>query len=133
MQDAWIIETNCEEFWRMLQKFARYVIFFLGSQYSGCHFSPGLSNAPPSLLFNIIIQPIERLGLEFLSEERVSIIIIIITWIFHFFTRNNPFFYQIQIFFWIKTGYCQINSDDCIGKDSSKSIRLYPFFNQKRF
>ena len=42
--------------------------------------------------------PALRLGLKFLSEERVSIIIVIITWISHFITGNNPFFIKFKTY-----------------------------------
>ena len=38
-----------------------------------------------------VLTPVYRLGLKILPEERLSIIIDIITWITHFFTKNNPF------------------------------------------
>ena len=51
----------------------------------------------------VYIIPVQRIGLQIIYEERVSIIMHIITRISHFSTRKNLFFFQLQIYILIKT------------------------------
>ena len=64
-----------------------------------------------------------------LSEERVNIFIGIITWIYNFFTRNNPFFYEIQIFIWMKTGHIMLDFDVILPMQSTEFIKSLNFGN----
>ena len=43
-------------------------------------------------------KPVKRLGFKILSEERVNIIMITITWVLHFFTKNL-FYINFKCFF----------------------------------
>ena len=67
---------------------------------------------------------LEYIRLKNLSKERVSITKDIITWISHFFTKSNPFFYKIQIFSWIRNGYSLIDFDAIQSAEFMKSLNF---------
>ena len=51
----------------------------------------------------------------------------------HSKVKNDNYFFSVFFFKLLPKLIDFINSDDCIGKIISKSIRLYPVFIQKRF